>query len=65
MLRTLRSFAENEVGEVAVSYGLIAALVALSAIVGWEALGNANANSFENTLNRMEEGLNRSGFWGP
>ena len=65
MLGTLRSFVENEAGEVAVSYVLIAALVALSALIGWEALGNANANSFENTVNRMEEGLNRSGFWGP
>lgn len=65
MLGTLRSFFENDTGEVAVSYGLIAALVALAAIVGWEALGNANANSYANTLNRMEEGLSRSGFWGP
>ena len=46
MLTMLRRFASDESGATAIEYGLIAALVSVAAIAGFDALANGLVNVF-------------------
>ena len=60
MTTSLRVFAKDESGATAIEYGLIAALVAVAAILGMQALGGALNDIFTTVageLSTAEEGV--------
>ncbi len=54
MLRTAGEFLADESGATAIEYGLIAALVALAAMAGLEALGDSLIAVFERVSSALE-----------
>lgn len=53
MLATFKRFASDESGATAIEYGLIAALVAVVAILGMDALGTAVSGVFTTAGNAI------------
>ena len=64
MVLRMRTFFWDDEGEVAVSYGLLAALIALAMIVGVESLGLSLSNVFDFIDTSTNDALNRHGFFG-
>jgi pilus assembly protein Flp/PilA len=54
MLRTLGNFITDESGATAIEYGLIAALVSVAAISGFNALGSALADVFGHVADTLD-----------
>lgn len=55
MTTTLRVFAKDESGATAIEYGLIAALVAVAAILGMQALGTQLNAIFNTVAGELED----------
>jgi pilus assembly protein Flp/PilA len=55
MTTSLRVFAKDESGATAIEYGLIAALVAVAAIVGMQALGTQLNGIFNTVAGQLED----------
>jgi pilus assembly protein Flp/PilA len=53
-MTTLKVFAKDESGATAIEYGLIAALVAVAAILGMQALGTELNNIFNTVADELE-----------
>jgi pilus assembly protein Flp/PilA len=51
----------DEQGATAIEYGLIAALIAVAAIVGMNALGGTLQGTFTNVSNQMQPGTGGAG----
>jgi len=47
----------DEAGATAIEYGLIAALIAVAAIVGMQALGSTLQGTFNNVSTKMQPGV--------
>ena len=56
MTTSLRVFAKDESGATAIEYGLIAALVAVAAILGMQALGTQLNATFNTVAGELEDG---------
>ena len=54
MLKTIRSFIADESGATAIEYGLIAALIAVGAISGFNAFGNGLSNMWGKVENNVK-----------
>ncbi|MFO6447531.1 Flp family type IVb pilin [Erythrobacter sp. NE805] len=52
----LGQLTSDEAGATAIEYGLIAALIAVAAIIAFQALGLTLAGVFENITNAMQPG---------
>lgn len=61
MLRTLRNFIADESGATAVEYGLIAALVSVATISGFEALGSSLVNVFDRVTSTLNTSVASGG----
>lgn len=55
MTKIFARFLKNESGATAIEYGLIAALIALTIIVGAGSLGNALNNQFETIAGKVAD----------
>lgn len=55
--RLCRRFLKSTDGATAVEYGLIAALIAVSVILGAESVGNGIGNLFLGTSNKLDDAL--------
>jgi len=62
MLQQLSRIRADEVGEVAISYGLIAALISIAAIIAMTQLGDTLPHVFDFVTNTMRDGLARMGL---
>jgi len=62
MLHLLTRIRFDELGEVAVSYSLVAALVSIAALVGMALLGDILPEIFNFVTGTMIEGLERVGL---
>jgi pilus assembly protein Flp/PilA len=62
MLQALSRIRADEAGEVAISYGLIAALISIAAIIAMTQLGDTIPHLFELVGAEMLEGLQRAGL---
>ena len=51
----------DEAGATAIEYGLIAALIAVAAIVGMQALGTSLNSTFDNVSTQLDEAPNNGG----
>jgi pilus assembly protein Flp/PilA len=51
-----KNLIRDEQGATAIEYGLIAALIAVAAIVGMQALGSTLQGTFNNVSTKMEPG---------
>ncbi len=52
-----KNLVRDEQGATAIEYGLIAALIAVAAIVGMQALGTTLQGTFNNVSSKMEPGV--------
>lgn len=57
MSRLRRRFLTSNDGATAIEYGLIAALIAVSLIVGAESMGNGVSNLFLNVSDRIDNAM--------
>lgn len=62
MLQVLSRIGADETGEVAISYGLIAALISIAAIVAMTQLGDTIPHLFDLVGGEMLDGLQRAGL---
>ena len=62
MLQALSRIRADEAGEVAISYGLIAALISIAAIVAMTQLGDTIPHLFDLVGQEMIDGLQRAGL---
>jgi len=51
----IRNFAKNSKGATAIEYGLIAALIAIAAIVGFRAVGTSLNSTFEGVSTTLDD----------
>jgi pilus assembly protein Flp/PilA len=51
----------DEAGATAIEYGLIAALIAVAAIVGMQALGSSLNSTFDNVSTQLDDAPNNGG----
>lgn len=58
MLRLCRRFMSSRDGATAIEYGLIAALIAVSVIVGAESIGNSVSDLFLGVSNKLSNSVN-------
>lgn len=57
MLRLIRRFSKNQSGATAIEYGLMAALIAVAAITGFQAAGDSLVNLYDTVTNSVDSGL--------
>ena len=55
-MKLLKDIIRDEQGATAIEYGLIAALIAVAAIVGMQALGTTLQGTFNNVSAKMQPG---------
>lgn len=62
MLQALSRIGADEAGEVAISYGLIAALISVAAIIAMTHLGDTIPHAYDFVTQTMRDGLARMGL---
>jgi pilus assembly protein Flp/PilA len=62
ILQALSRIRADEAGEVAISYGLIAALISVAAIIAMSQLGDTIPHAFDFVTQTMRDGLARMGL---
>ena len=61
MIGFLKNLVQDEAGATAIEYGLIAALISVAAIFGFEATGASLSSMFETVSSKIETVVQQSG----